>query len=88
MLWMVRGDQVFYYGLGVPGVPGVGEAPNAARSHRICSGENGVTPGFNTDIPICVGLGSQLKKAQSEEWSQLLTMLSYHCLAPDLRAHA
>ena len=74
--------------LGVPGVPGVGEAPNTARSHRICSSENGGIPGFDTDIPIRVRLGSQLKKAQSKEWSQLLTTLSYHGLVPDLRAHA
>ena len=73
---------------GVPGVPGVGEAPNAARSHRICSSENGGTPGFDTDIPIRVRLGSQLKKAQSKEWSQLLTTLSYHDLVSDLRIHA
>ena len=26
------------------------EAPNAARSHRICSGENGGSLGFGTDI--------------------------------------
>ena len=55
--------------LGVLGVPGVGEVPDTAHSHQIYCSENGVTPGFDTDIPIHVRLGSQLKKAQSEEWS-------------------